>query len=321
MSNQSVEEELKKAYELLEIGDVLTAKQVLADVLEYDLENKEIHFAHWCSSFWGEYISKITSTNAENIVDGLISKWKSFCSLLEREEEEKAIQPKVIYAIQKGVFSLALNASKELESQIKDISQTEKTKLSDIYTKLGLCYKKLGEYETALNYLVKANNLNSSLPSVLAEMADCFALCGEEKNAKVLFREAFFIDAQKVDIIFLESELIQCLIKQVKEKGFIGNALLEWIPVYGVLLGVFNVKRQVKPQEIGKLKQDIYAKENELKDPTNNKHILVPKLINMYFWLIDHYSRSNDGFVSNEIKNCELQIRVLDEEVYRLYKK
>lgn len=338
MNSQSSEEELKKAYKSLESGDAQEAKRILAEALVLDLENKEINFAHWCCSFWADYVTKVSQIQASNVSearskgDALVSRWESFKTLLEREEREKNIQPRAVFATQKGVFTLALGAYLEAEGKSKEdlpqggfssssrIQKQNAEENAEIQRMLGLCYKELGEYETALNHLVQANTLLPSSPKVLAEMADCFALCGEEKNAKVLFREAFFIDAQKINIVFLESELILCLIKQVREKGYTGSALLEWIPVYGILYGVFNVKRQLKQQEVSKLKQDIFAKENELKDPTNNEQVLTPKIINMYFWLIDYYSRCPDGYVNNEIKNCELQIRVLDEEVYKLYK-
>ena len=89
--------------------------------------------------------------------------------------------------------------------------------------------------------------------------------------------------------------------------------------MYGVLYGVFNVKRELRTQEAGRLKQEIYAKENEIKDPSSDSKILVPKLINMYFWLIDHYARINEG--NEKINECLLQIRVHDENIYRMYTK
>ena len=156
-----------------------------------------------------------------------------------------------------------------------------------------------------------------SSAEILSETADCFALCGEDKKAKVLFREAFFIDAQKIEIEFFDSELICSLIKQVKDKGYSGAALKEWIPVFGVLYGVFNMKRELKTHEAARLRQEIYAKENELKNPANNAEILVPKLINMYFWLIDYYVRSGESV--NRINECLLQIRVHNESVFKMY--
>ena len=117
--------------------------------------------------------------------------------------------------------------------------------------------------------------------------------------------------------MFLESELIVRLIDLVKQKGFSEAAMLEWIPVYGVLYGVLNVKRQLRPQEVGRLKQSIYTLENEMKDPAAQPEILVPRLINHYFWLIDHYVTENNE--RSKINETLLKIQLLDNDVYNKY--
>ncbi len=304
------DEELTKAYKFLSEGNLAQARDVLAQAIGYNFDNSEINFAHWCCSYWVDFIQGLPRMEAYEQGDGLIARWKSF---RQDSEQKQNFQQKTIYALQQGIFSLALKAydlSKEEGSQ---------SQLADLYRKKGLCLKKLGKYENALNLLSEAYRISPQSSVILAEMADCLALCGEEKNAKVLFREAFFIDAQRIEIEFLESELICCLIRQVKEKGYTGAVLQEWIPVYGVLYGVFNVKRELRTQEAGRLRQEIFAKENEIKDPSNDSRLLVPKLINMYFWLIDHYARSNEG--NDKINECLLQIRVHDENIYRMYTK
>ena len=304
------DEELTKAYKLLEEGKAAQARDILAHALEYDFGNPEITFAHWCCSYWVDFLQNLQRIKSYEQGDGLIVRWKSF---KPDYEQHKDFQQRAIYAVQRGIFTLALAAYESAKEEGNAAWR------ADLYRKKGLCYKKLGKYENALNLLSEAYRLAPQSAVVLAEMADCLALCGEDKNAKVLFREAFFIDAQRIEIEFLDSELICALIRQVKEKGYIGAALQEWIPVYGVLYGVFNVKRELRPQEAGRLRQEIFAKENEIKDPSNDSKILVPKLINMYFWLIDHYARSNEG--KNKINECLLQIRVHDENIYRMYTK
>ena len=42
------EEGLKQAYRMLSQGEPAGAKQILADILEFNLDNKEIDFAVWC---------------------------------------------------------------------------------------------------------------------------------------------------------------------------------------------------------------------------------------------------------------------------------
>jgi hypothetical protein len=148
-------------------------------------------------------------------------------------------------------------------------------------------------------------------------MADCYALCGNERAAKVLFRDAFFIGAPQIDTSFLDCLMILNLMEQTAKKGFSGDELLEWVPVYGVLYGVFNVKRELRPHEAAKLKQAIYALENELKETASDSALIIPKLMNHYFWLIDHIAASQDE--RGKIEETLRKIRLLDDDIYKQY--
>ena len=117
----------------------------------------------------------------------------------------------------------------------------------------------------------------------------------------------------------LDSELICYLIKQTEQLGYSGAVLQEWIPVYGVLYGVFSVKRELRAIEIGKLKQNIYALENNLKEVGNERALVAPRLINHYFWLIDHYVMTNEARA--HIQEVLLKIRFLDANIYEEYLK
>lgn len=311
--NIQTEEELDKAYSLIEKGKTSEAKQILAEALEYNFDSEELKFALWCCSYWDDFIRRLPRLELYEQGESLINRWKAFKIDIDRQ---KKIFQKAVYAVQKGVFTLALNAYSSISANKNSFDMNSFQK-AEINRMMGLCCKKLGQYEVALNYFAEANSALPSSAAILSEMADCFALCGEDKKAKVLFREAFFIDAQKVEIEFLDSELICGLIEKVKEKGYTGAALKEWIPVFGVLYGVFNMKRELKSHEAARLRQEIYAKENELKNPTNDASILIPKLINMYFWLIDYYVRSGEG--AGRINECLLQIRVHNESIYKMY--
>ena len=303
-------EELNKVYKFLEEGKPVEARQLIDKIWQYDFTTPILRFTYWCCSYWSGFIKSCSRMDYCELADALITRWKLFVNDAAKEQDWDR---KPVYAMQLGIFGMALKAYEKVH---EDEDPSQKAELA---RRKGLCLKKLGKYEEALNCLTEAFQVLSQSAAVLAEMADCFALCGEERNAKVLFREAFFIDAQQVQIDFLDSELICCLIRQVKEKGYSGPVLQEWIPVYGVLYGVFNVKRELRTLEAGKLRQKIYEKENEIKNPKNDSRILVPKLINMYFWLIDHYTRSNEGM--DRINECLLQIRVHDENIYRMYTK
>ena len=107
--------------------------------------------------------------------------------------------------------------------------------------------------------------------------------------------------------------------EQVEKKGYSGKALSEWIPVYGKLYGVFNVTRELRSLESGKIRQEIYARENELKDPKNDSTVITPRLLNLYFWLIDHYMMIKESV--QKINEVLLKIKILDPAVYEIYVK
>mgnify|MGYP000884143585 CR=1 FL=1 len=301
---------LAKSYGFLEAGKPDKARQALEVAAESDLDNKEIFFALNCCHFM---INSLRQTDSVQDYfergESLINEWKMF----EHSTVYAKASQNVIYAVRRGFFTLAL------ENYSKLADEQDPRQKAEICRKIGLCYKKFGEYETAKNCLAEANSLYPGSAAVLAELADCFALCGEERKAKVLFREAFFIDPQKIDFSFLDSELICCLIRKVTGKGYTGAVLQEWIPVYGILFGIFNVKRELRSQEVGRLKQEIYAKENESRDPSSDSAVLVPRLINLYFWLIDHYVLANEEQI--KINQILLKIKLLDPAIYSLFVK
>ena len=303
-------ENLTKAYGFLEAGKPEEAKQLLQAEAEADLDNKDIFFALNCCYFMINSLRQIES--AEDFFERgeiIINEWKSF----ENTATRGSMPPEILFSARKGFFTLAL------ENYSKLADEQDSKQRAEICRKIGLCYKKFGEYETAKNCLIEANSLSSGSAPILAELADCFALCGEERTAKVLFREAFFLDPQKIDFCFLDSELICCLIRKVSDKGYAGAALQEWIPVYGALFGIFSVNRELRSQEVGRLKQDIYAKEHESKDPSSDSSVLTPRLINLYFWLIDHYVLTNAE--PAKINQILLKIKILDPTIYSLFLK
>ncbi len=300
---------LEQAYRNIECCNIAQALVLLEETLKADLENKELVFALHCCYFWQKVTDSLSSLSNFEKAESLVSQWKQFKLLLI----EKRTTETSVYAFKKGIFSEALKFYEKSGDEKDDRLRAE------IFRKSGLCYKKLGSYEKALSCLTEANSLVQNQAAVLAEMADCYALCGESKFAKLLFREAFFVDAEKIDLDFLDSPLIKLLVEKVKEKGYTGQELLEWIPIYGVLLGVFNVKRELRSQEVLKLKQEIYAKKSELKNPANNSSLITPKLLNMYFWLIDHYVLSKESVA--KIDEALLEIKILDKSIYNLYVK
>ena len=303
------EAELKVALGFLKQGNPIEAQKIISSLFEHDLDSTELVYTNKCCIYWIDSIKRLKSIEdtferSENI----LQEWKNYQDYISRETT--TYEP-AKYAVQEGFFKNALEEYKKM------LEEKDPLQKAEIYKKTGICYKKLGDFENARAFLTEANNIYPNLSSVLAELADCYSLCGEDKFGKVLYREAFFADPDSIDLDFLDSELIKCLIEKTKSKGYSGKPLQYWIPVYGVLGGVFNIKRELTSQEVARLKKDIYAMENEIKDPSCNSEILVPRMLNCYFWLMDHYDLAKEN--QAKINEVLLRIKLLDSAVYEMY--
>ena len=300
---------LKPVFEKLQEGELDTSCSLISKVLENNLDDECVKCTYHAIVFWKEKFntSSMYSSQFER-GEYLFSQWTPFLTYMERFEGKYDF---VLYALKMCMFNIIIDFY-TLSLTIN--SQSDKAR---VYRKIGLCYKVLGNYKKAVEFLKYASSL-SNISSVLAELADSYAMCGDERLAKVYFREAFFKDALSVEIDFLESDVIRGVIDKLEGMGFREKELLAWVPVYAVLGGLFSVKRQLKAVEVAHLKQDIFLLETNIREKNNeNAQFEVPHLINSYFWLIDHYSQD----ISNKAKIDEvlLKIKLLNEDVYYNY--
>lgn len=308
-AESNVEGLLLKAYDNLKASDATGAQAALEEALKVDFEAPEVVYALKCVNWWSDRLSKIEGIrDGYERGEGVMELWKSFQGFLDRIGRA---YDRCVYAIRMWVFGYALECYQELMADLGDQQE------ADLYLKLGRCYKGTGNYERALAYLEEASRLKRDDAELLAELADAYALVNEPRLAKALFREAFFANPRKVDLRLMDSELIKLLAAKVQELGYRSPELEEWLPIYGVLFGVFNVKRELRAIEIGKLKQSIFALENEVKLHPEDGGTLVPRLINRYFWLIDHYVNANED--KARVDETLLKIKLLDPAVYERY--
>ncbi len=306
-----VDDGILTAYEQFREGNPHKAKEILENELRKSLDNAEIIFLLKCAKYWIEAFNHQEKMSSKfQAGEYILGEWTSFIAFVG-DAHKKFSQ--AIYATKRGVFTIAL------ENYQRMVNERDKSLKAELLGRIGLCHKALGNYETAIRFLQDANSLQPNSATILAELGDCYALCGEEKTAKVLFREAFFISPQDVNDTFLESELYKTLKESTIKKGYTGQILKEWIPVYGVLFGVFNIKRELRALESGKLRQAVFSLEKELKEDNYENDLLVPKLINHYFWLIDHYITTTGE--RSKITEILLKIKLLDSDVHDLYTK
>ncbi|MDA3850690.1 MAG: tetratricopeptide repeat protein [Spirochaetaceae bacterium] len=188
---------------------------------------------------------------------------------------------------------------------------------TESHLKVGRSLKYLGRYEEALPLVEKALKYHRSSSEIMAELADCYGLINEVELSKALFREAYLVDPQGVKLALLESSFMIRLCERVmKETDYKDREFNEWIPVFAVVYGIFDVKREMKQEEIGMLKQSIYSLKSDLKE-AGREWKTVPRLLYRYFWLIDLYR--SQGASQNLIRQVLMDIQLLDPQIYQLY--
>ncbi|GHV29224.1 hypothetical protein AGMMS4952_14620 [Spirochaetia bacterium] len=320
---QSVQRLIQKAYENLKTSDAAQAIGALEEALRIDLENQEVVYALNCIHWWLDRIKGAEEPSRKEQSDTyargefILSQWDAFYSFLDRIGGVEAGTQAVVnydpclYAVKRFVFSAALHSFEDILGD--GVNQHDPALLLLV----GRCYKGVGNYEEALKYLEQAVRFKREDGEALSQLADVNALMEETRSAKALFREAFYMDAQKVDIRSMESEMILRLRDRVQAEGHKGKELLEWIPFYGRLFGIFSVKRELKQVEVGRLKQSIFALESAIRNRPEDLNLLIPRLINRYFWLIDHYENVEED--PSLIEETLLKIKIVDPALYERY--
>jgi tetratricopeptide (TPR) repeat protein len=306
---ESVAVLLSSAYEFLKSVDLSGAVEKLEGALAVDFECPEVLWSLKCANFWADRLSRLDSMpNPFERGEYVIAQWKAFAGFASKLEGE--FEP-ALFAFRRFAFSLALSHYSALPPEEKESHEAE------LALRIGICLKGVGDYDGALRSLEAAARERKDDAEVLAQLADAYALQGDERSSKALFREAFFVGPQRVDVDLLESGMIRRLAAKVAAMGYKAGEIAEWIPVYGALLGVFSIKRELKAVEVGKLRQSIYQIENESKDGGNDRAVLAPRLINRYFWLIDHYIAAKEE--RSRIDEVLLKVRLLDQSIYKQY--
>jgi len=298
---------LEAAWQDLREGLHAEAFGKLEQALALDVGRPGTASALKCAAFWRERQARIDALKDPwEQGEATLAHWKLFVPFAERLGD---VPERCLFSLKQRAFSTAL----ALYRRVLEAGAGEDPQL---LWRIGRCAKGTGAYDVAVEFLERANRERREDAAILAELADAYSLAGEERDAKVFFREAFFIEAQAVDLGLLESPLVGRLAAKLAAMGYAEPELAEWMPVYGAIFGVFSVRRELKPLELGRLKQAIFQLEKEV-HREGSPRVLVPRLINRYFWLIDHYRTV--GEQRERVEEVLARIRELDPRVHRDY--
>jgi len=306
--NSDIEKLISRSYRLFETGNFLEAQGVLNEAHTLDFENEEIKSALRACGFWQQRVLSLESLAGDGPRgDYLRRQWNHYVSRYRTGFSHPLDEGSA--RLKRWVHEKALEHYRRQSAMSTD---------SEALLQAGRCLKALGRYEESISTFEEAlRSAGKEDARILADLADTYAMIGETKAAKVLMREALFLGASKIDLEEIASPLFRRLIDRLSEIRDVKSAdFIEWLPVYGAVWSVFDVKRELTAVEYGKLKQTIYALKSEIADGDRNG-CLTPRLINLFIRLIDHYQSS--GADRSVIEEALINIKLLSPSVYREY--
>ena len=319
------------AYGKLRSGAFGEAAKLLERTLELDVEYEGVGAALKSVRFWDERQQRLEEfEESADRARYLLDQWAAFRGFAARigDLPERCYQDIKHYIHATAVAYLLQGSSPDAAptgttEYARPSAQTRRLLL------IGHSFKAMGDFANAIGYLEQARRLDRDWAPLLAELADCYSLIEETRAAKIFFREAFYLGAAEIPIEELESPMIQRLVVAVEGAGVTRN-IREWVPVYGSLLGAFSVTRELTALEYGRLRQSIFELEQWLgvkatadgltvvtPDQGGDRTALVPRLINRYFWLIEHYLATHEE--RTKVDDILRRLKALDMDVYQQY--
>ncbi len=299
---------VNRANACLREGAFSKAVRVLERALRLDAELASVASALKCATFWQDREPRLASiTDPSDRAEHLEQQWELFQPFVGRLQD---VSERTLFDIRRYVMTECLRGYRNLLEAHPELQDAE------LLLRIGRSYKGLGNYASAIEHLETASRKQRHSPVILAELADCYGLIDEDRFSRVLFREAFFLGAESIQLERLESPLIRRLVVTMEQAGRTPEEIASWLPVYATLRGLFTVKRELKPLELGRLKQTIFAMERQVA-AGEAPPAITPRLLNHYFWLIDHCVVT--GEEKPRIQEVLAKIRDLDRQVHDEY--
>ncbi len=318
------------AYGKLRVGAFGDAATLLERALELDVEYEGVAATLKSVRFWSERRRRWEEIEESDRAAYLLDQWAAFRGFAARIEElpERCFQD-IKYYIHATAVAYLLHTPPPERSVAGSERFTRPHRQTRRLLLIGHAYKAMGDFASAIAHLEQARRTDREWAPLLAELADCYSLISENRAAQLFFREAFFLGAAEICVESLDSPIIRCLVSAIRDAG-VAHHVSEWIPVYGTLLGAFSVTRELKSLEYGRLLQSIFELEKNIglkvtaDGVTTNiveqdgaRAALVPRLINRYFWLIEHY-RATHG-QPTKVDDVLRRIEALDAGVHQQY--
>ena len=317
---------VNSAFDQLRAGRFTESTELLERALELDVEFAGVTATLKCARFWTERQSRVSELLGPRArADYLLTQWGAFREFASRITDlPERCHHDIRYYAHATALAYLLEERGGTPGRVpgdrgRNISGGAGSGSGDanVNRLIGRCYRAMGDFEHALEYLEHARREAGDSAALYADLADCYALINDSRTARIFFREAFFLAPDELGIEDLESPLIRQLLGHVADAG-ISEHVAEWVPVYGAARGTLSVRRELRPLEYGRLKQAIFELEKRLGGEAEEPSAqTLPRLLNRYFWLMDHYSAAGED--ARKVEDVLDRLRTVAPDIHELY--
>lgn len=299
---------MEEAYKYLSRGQFQDALKHFSSVLDRQPDNDNASAGYRISRFWLNRMNLLKSDNpAESRVEEFIFEWQKFENYAQEYNMNQSASYNALLRYIHRLLTFRLPyLSRELHN--RDVS-------IDSVIKMGELFIQLEDWDSAIQALEAARSVRKEDATLLAYLGEAYYQARQEHKGLVMFREAFFVDAQSIPLDRLQSRPIREALDEMGEAGIQQEDLAEWLPIFGTLLGILNVKRNLDQNQLHELYENTIKLEEAYRN--NSAHsMILPRLLNHYLWLLDYFLfQEDDKKARDEIVS---RVHSLDPRVHEL---
>jgi tetratricopeptide (TPR) repeat protein len=259
--------------------DLGKAEDLTLKGMEEDLHNTDFEKILKTVKFWQN--RKELFEFKENSGEKLFKEWDKFLDFCRGQGIDNK---KAVLSIKDCVFRKAVDLLID-SYRLSPVPDRETLIL------LGQAFYEIGVIDKAIETLEYALSLFAGDDDVrlFVMLGNLYTESGDSDLAMIMFNDAFLKFPQLVELEYIQFPAIQKIAGMVRQDGFNGNEVPEWVPVFGYLYGGLTTKRKLEYKDYIELRDKILDYEKSLKIDKKVINIIIPRLINYYLWILDYY--------------------------------
>ena len=306
----------ERALKYLTAGDFARAREDYGDLVENDPDNLEYICGFYTAGYWDnrkDRIGKLKPGRSRG--DYLIKEWESYSNIAT----ERNFPGCTTYV---GAMKAILGMASE---QFRVAFQEEGGAAVDggVLEDLGRCLIRIEEYQQASEIMQYAVRMGRSEASLFFLLGESLASMEDERSRKrgwSYYRDAGFIDPQKIDPALIGSEpasKVFGILYQARGENL--ERALEWMPAYLLSETFVAELRKLHPEEVEQLIYDCRRLNKERARVDERFADRVNARLSFYLLTLIHHYTFHEP-IPDAVREFEDQLKEMTPALYQIYR-